>query len=358
MSDPQQAKQSLESFVSQIDTKLEHYWDSELALSFGFNQKQKTLIEEVLTHAKEHNLRSAKRLRGSFAYYGYLLGSQPPDDRIWNVAMAVELVHTALLIHDDFMDQDEVRRGKPTTHTYFFRGDRHYGDSMAISIGDSVLCIGFELLLKSGFEGKTLQRAMSKMLRGIAQTAYGQTYDITLEHLRTQWTEDDIIAVHKAKTSIYTFENPLLIGALLGDVPEEAFPILHDYAMDGGIAFQMQDDVLGIFGKPEKTGKSADSDLLQGKCTLLVMKALENGTSGEVQAIEKVWGKKSANSEDIHKAKQAVIDSGSLAYSIRVSKEYAVKAAHRITDLKKLALNNKAIDYLEGIAQYLTTREL
>ena len=358
MKDSQNARKILEHFITDIDGRLATYWDSELALQFGFNAKQKDLIKEILLHAKEHNLRVAKRLRGSFVYYAYRLGDKPVDDRIWKVAMAVELVHTALLMHDDVMDQDTIRRGRPTTHQYFLRNDPHYGDSMAISVGDAVLCMGFELLLQSGFEGESIQKAMTKMLRGITQTAYGQAYDVTLEHLRDTWSEDDIIALHKAKTSIYTYETPLIIGALLGEIPQEALGILHEYAMDGGVAFQMQDDVLGVFGDFTKTGKSADSDLLQGKCTLLIMKTLEKGTPEQITAVETVWAKKTATDIDLQKAKQAIIDSGSLDYSIQISKEYARRAARAVEALRSLSLNQEAIDYIENIAKYMAEREL
>ena len=109
----------------------------------------------------------------------------------------MELVHAALLMHDDFMDEDQTRRGGPTTHMYF--GGGHYGDSMAVDIGDALLCLGFELV-----EDK-------EILRAIVNTAYGQAYDVSLEKFG-KWTEDDVLTMHKAKTAIYTYENPLFIG--------------------------------------------------------------------------------------------------------------------------------------------------
>lgn len=352
------AKQSLESYITRIDPKLDEYWQKELALGFGFNAKQKALVSQIIDHAREHNLRPAKRLRGSFVHYGYLLNHAEPDERIWSVAMAVELVHTALLIHDDFMDQDATRRGKPTTHEYFAQGDVHYGHAMAVSVGDAVLCVGFQLLMDSGFEQEPLKKAMSKMLRGIANTAHGQAYDVSLEKMKNTWSEDDVITLHKAKTSIYTYENPLYIGGYLGRVSAEALMSLHAYAMDGGVAFQLQDDILGVFGDPEKTGKSANSDLLQGKATLLVMKVFHEGTSSQVHALENVWGKRNASEAHIDDAKQAIIDSGSLAYSNAMSRKYAAQAAGYAHALRAMHLNVEAIDYIEGIAEYMVHREL
>ncbi|MFO0703228.1 MAG: polyprenyl synthetase family protein [Patescibacteria group bacterium] len=354
------ARSKLKDFAKLMDEKLAEYWDNEISSNFGFNSKQKTLIKEMLLHSKEHNLRPAKRVRATFTYFSYLLKpGNVLNEKIIKACLALELVQTALLMHDDFMDQDVVRRGKPTTQIYFEKNnDKHYGESMAVTVGDAVLCLGFELLNDSGFDPIRVQKANAKMLRGIAQTAYGQAYDVTLEKLQNEWIEDDVISVHKAKTSIYTFENPLFIGAHLTDLPTETFPILHDYAMDGGVAFQLQDDILGIYGDELKTGKSADSDLLQGKCTLLVVKTLADGTKDQKEALMNVWGQRHADHDDIELAKKAIVDCGSLEYSKTISRSYAQKSAKTASKLRALGLNNESIEFLEGIAEYMVEREL
>ena len=352
------AKQTLIDFVGVIDEKLKKYWAEELALDFGFNEKQKELVRKMVTHAEEHNMRAAKRIRGAFVYYGYLLGNKAPDERIWKAAMGTELVHTALLMHDDFMDQDDIRRGGPTTHKFFENGDGHYGESMAVDVGDAVLELGQELLLTANFDAELVKKATIKMLRGIANTAWGQAYDVSLEKMRGEWTEDDGITVHKAKTAIYTYENPLFIGAILAGLEGEVFEILHDYSMDGGVAFQLQDDILGVFGDPEKTGKSANSDLLQGKCTLLAMKTLLEGSEQQKMDLVKVWGKRKADDTAIRAAKQALIDSGSLEYNRTISRVYAQKAVESAEKLRTLRLSSEAIDFIQGIAQYMVNREV
>ncbi len=351
----QTAKEKLIAFVGEMDQKLRKYWEEELALNFGFNETQRELVRKMLLHGKEHNLRKAKRLRGSFVYYGYKLGGGEVDDRVWKAAESVELVHTALLMHDDFMDQDKVRRGLPTTHEYF--GGGHYGDTMAVNVGDAVLCLGYERFLNCGFEQEKVVKAMRKFLRGITNTAYGQAYDTSLPMLG-EMTEEKVMSLHRAKTAIYTYENPLLIGAILADLSEEVQKILSDYSVDGGIAFQLQDDILGVFGDEEKTGKSANSDLLQGKVTLLIVSVMEKGTEEQKEAVKKVWGKLEAEISDIERAKKAIKESGSYTYSVEVAKEYAVKAAEIATKLRNRGLRDEAIDYLEGIARYMVQREV
>ncbi|MEK7524776.1 MAG: polyprenyl synthetase family protein [Patescibacteria group bacterium] len=356
----QKAKKTLVAYVSQIDKKLANYWDNEMAANFGFNERQKMVVREMLLHAKEHNLRPAKRARGAFVNFAYELSGKKADERVWRAAMGVELVHTALLMHDDFMDRDEVRRGGPTTQKFYEAkggGDKHYGESMAVSIGDAVLCLGYQPLLDCGFPTNTVKLAMDQMLSGITQTAYGQAYDVTLEVMRN-WTEDDVIALHRAKTGIYTYENPLLIGAILAGLADEVKAVLVDYAMDGGVAFQLQDDILGVFGSEDDTGKSADSDLKQGKCTLLVLKALETGSEAQKKAVEAVWGEMEAGRAELDLAKKAIEESGALEYNRKLAKEYAGKAAVTAGKLRGLGSAVPAVDYIQGIAEYMVERKV
>ena len=354
------AKEKLEGYIPQIDEKLAVTWDEEIAAKFGFSKRQTGVVKELLLHTKEHNLRPAKRLRASFVHYGYQLGGGKLDDKIWMAAEAIELVHTALLIHDDIQDKDKIRRGGPTTHEYYqkkFGGDLHFGEAMGINAGDGILCLGFEKLIKSGFESNRVVAAAGQLMRGILNTAFGQSYDVTLEKWH-DFTEKDVIVLHRAKTAIYTYENPLFIGGHLAGLPEQVFGILHEYAMAGGVAFQLQDDILGVFGKPEKTGKSADSDLMQGKCTLLVLDVLNKGSASQKQAVEKVWGDWKAEKADLDRARQAIKESGSYEYNKQLAKKYASRAAKAAAGLRDLDLNLEAIDYIQGIAEYMVEREV
>jgi len=361
------AKGRLKEIAGMVDNRLEKYWEEEIKNNFGFTKSQKELIKRMLLHGKEHNLRSAKRARAVFVYYGYLLGQELKESRnqelkmetekVWRAMEAVELVHTALLIHDDFMDRDEVRRGGPTSQIFFGKKDAHYGESMAVCLGDAVMCLGFERLLSCGFGAEIVNKAMKQFLRGITNTVYGQAYDTSLPVLG-KITEEKILGLHRAKTAIYTYENPLLIGGILGGLGKKEIKILQEYSIDGGVAFQLQDDILGVFGNEEKTGKSSNSDLLQGKATLLVAKVLKKGTGKHKGDLRKVWGKMKAKRQDIEKAKKAIRESGSYDYSVKVALKLAEKSIKTAGKLRGRGLNQEAIDYLEGIARYLVEREV
>lgn len=351
------AKETLMNFVEIIDEKLKLCWQDEIDLNFGFDNDQKKMVLDMLEHAKEHNLRSGKRLRASFVYYSYLLGGGELNEKIWRAAIAIELIHTALLMHDDFMDEDLLRRGKPTTNAYYGKNDKHYGNSMAVNLGDAVLCLGYKKLLDSGFEADRVNMALGQLLRGIENTAFGQAYDMTLSKL-TNISSESVMALHKTKTAIYTYENPLFIGGILAGLDKEIMQILHKYSMLGGVAFQLQDDILGVFGDTEKTGKSDNSDLLQGKLTLLITYIKEFGNMEQRACIDKVWGNKNATSDEIILAKKAIVGSGSYQHSVDVAKGMAKDAAEAISKLRTTNLKVEAIDYLEGIARYMVERQV
>lgn len=339
------AKKWLQDFVPKIDAKLGEVWDREAIELFGFNDRQKALFKEMVEHARDHNLAPSKRIRSSFVFNGFKLGKGEISEGVWQAAAAVELVHTALLMHDDFMDEDLLRRGQETTNAYYAKKyGKHYGDTMAVGVGDMVLCLGFEVLGKCGLANDRVIAAMNHLHRSILYTSVGQAHDVTLGHLEN-WTEEDVIAVHKAKTGFYTYENPLLVGAILGGVNDEVIKILKEYAEDGGVAFQLQDDILGVFGEPDKTGKSADSDLMQGKATLLVLKAGLESKTGRTH-------------EEVELAKKQIIESGSLEYSRNLAKSLAKKAANTAEKLRAFDLDPEAIDFIQGVAEYMVEREV
>lgn len=305
-------------------------------------------------------------MRGSFIYYGYQLLGGTDKRSALDAAKSIELIHTALLMHDDFMDQDNTRRGKPTTHEHFSKqhkdssrrfSSEHYGHSMAVDLGDIALLAGYEILGHSHFPEKLKLDALNRMLRGVVNTGFGQAYDVTLEAVGKA-SEKDIVDLHYAKTSIYTYENPLHTGAVLAGASEADLDIISKYAVPGGIAFQLQDDILGLFGEPEKTGKPAHSDLRQGKMTLLITYALKKGNRHQAKKMREIWGKRDLSESEAKEARKIVIDTGSLDYSIKTSVKWAKKAQKAIPAMKIKNWDKDAIDYLDGIAQYMVERDL
>jgi geranylgeranyl diphosphate synthase, type I len=361
-----QAKKNLNLFIPKINKKLEKYFDQEIKHAFGVSPKERELTIHLWEHIKEHCLRPAKRLRGSFIYYGYLLLGGKDEKAIMDAALSIELIHTALLMHDDFMDEDDIRRGKPTTHKFYetihkknnYKNNAaHYGHSMAIDAGDTALLAGFEVLTHANFPNKNKIEGITRQLRGIINTAFGQAFDITLES-QGKATDQDIFDLHLAKTAIYTYENPLHIGAILAGAQKDDLKLLSQYALPAGIAFQLQDDILGLFGNPEKTGKSDDSDIREGKMTLLYTQVLKRSNLKQKQIVSSLWGKKDLTKKEASLVKKIVISTGSLEYSKKTSIKHAQKAQSFIPKMIAKGWNKKAIGYLDGIAQYMIERDI
>jgi len=361
----QNAQKELKNYAQEINPQLRQFFVRELKSPFGISAREQKLSHEILTHLQEHSLRPAKRLRGALVLTGHKLLNADDNKNAMSAAISMEIIHTALLIHDDVMDCDDTRRGKPTTHKYFAtlhdeqyeHGDQcHFGESMAIQVGDIALLLGFSVLAESTIKEELRLQVLNRLLRGIIHTGYGQVFDVTLEAMGKA-QEQDIIDLHSAKTAIYTYENPLHIGALLAGATKSDLLLLSRYALPAGIAFQIQDDILGLYGNPEKTGKAADSDLKQRKLTLLMKKAYEFGDLKQTQKLNKIWGNPDLTATDAQLARQIILETGSLDYSKKLSVEYAQKALSTIPKMKENGWNQVALEFLEGIALYMINRE-
>lgn len=360
------AKKTLKAFVGRIESELQHYFEGEIGQAEITSHRERKVAKQVLKHIMEHNMRPAKRLRASFVYWGYKLLGGKKEKEILKTSMFIELIHTAALMHDDIMDQDDTRRGRPTSHEYYrkvyekkYKGGnaKHWGESMAIDAGDAAFYLGNEILSKSGFNDRLKIKALNRLFRGVVRTAWGQAFDITLEAQKAA-CEKDILDLHLAKTSVYTYETPLHVGALLAGATNRDLELISEYAIPGGIAFQLQDDILGFYGDPKKTGKPAHSDLRQGKMTLLIISALKNGSKRQTEKLCTIWGKRDLTGAEAEEARKIIIETGSLDYSRRAAVKWAKRAQRAIPKMKKRGWNSQAIDYLDGIIQYMIDREV
>lgn len=360
------ARKRLKQIAKKVDSKLSHYFDTQIENAFGVSKAQKRVSQEALEKIKDHCLRPAKRLRASLMITGYEILGGDDFEKILDASLSIELVHTALLIHDDIMDQDEMRRGGLTTHKQYEREHRrylnrcdptHYGISQALNTGDIALLLGHQILAQSDFEPEIRLKAVERLLSGAIHTGYGQGFDMYLE-AKGKASQSDILDLHTAKTAIYTYENPLYIGAILANAEKKDLKALSRFAIPAGIGFQLQDDILGLFGNPEKTGKAADSDLRQGKMTLLIRKAFQHANATQSQALTKIWGKQNLSKADAQLARQIIIDTGSLQYSKDLSRKYAKKAQESLQTMRNRGWHKESIDYLEGLAVYMIERKL
>ncbi len=238
---------------------------------------------------REYVLRGGKRLRGALVLLGCeAAGGREPE--ALPASLGCELLHAYLLIHDDFMDRDELRRGGPTLHTSLGRAHgEHLGASLALLLGSICQAWAHELLLSSPVPPERSLAALQLFEAAIEQVTVGQMLDLAAAKVG-ELPVSAVLEIERRKTGGYTFELPLRLGALLGGATAALDDALSRYARPLGVAFQIADDLLGTFGAPEVTGKPNGSDLREGKRTLLISAALEAATPADASALREGLG--------------------------------------------------------------------
>lgn len=233
--------------------------------------------------------------------------------KILPIALAVEIIHDFLLIHDDIIDQSDRRRGKSTIHKRYGKlFGSHYGISQAIILGDIACFEAFKLIDMADFEDDLKIAAQKRLLVTLIETGYGEALDV--EYVYKKPTFSAIWQMTQAKTATYSFVGPLTCGAILGKVKKAQLESLVTLGLAAGTAFQLHDDILGLFGDEEVIGKSVLSDLREGKNTLLIYKAKELAKADARRVLDRLWGKRDANFDELQKVKKIITDSGALAW--------------------------------------------
>lgn len=251
-------------------------------------------LRDAFSYLRDYLLRGGKRLRGALVLLGCEAGGGDPDDAL-DASLGVELLHAYLLIHDDFMDQDEVRRGGPTLHRAL--GGDHLACSLAVLCGSLCEAWAQQLILGNG-RGAGEREAARLVALTLEQVILGQMADLRAPRAR-ELSAREILEVQQRKTGSYTFELPLLLGATLASAKPPVLSALSDYARPLGQAYQIADDLLGTFGSPEVTGKPNASDLREGKRTLLVALGLEMASAQDARALRDGLGRPEMDAEGL-----------------------------------------------------------
>ncbi|MDO8627433.1 MAG: polyprenyl synthetase family protein [Candidatus Diapherotrites archaeon] len=354
----EQAVQILQNYKAKLDLELYSYLDTKIKSANPFGKFSTDLVENL----KEFNTRGGKRSRGTFAIFGFKCLQKGFEKEIVKAAISLELVQAYLLVHDDIMDEADMRRGKPSFHKEYEEicvkefpefNRKRFGESVALLGGDLLASFGYDALIQSSFSDNLKFKALNKLNEIIYDTCFGQVLDM-LGGAKKELTEDEILQIQTLKTARYSVEGPLILGAILGGAKPNDLKILSNYGIPVGQAFQIQDDILGMFGNEEKIGKPADSDLKEGKKTLLILKALEKGSEDQKKIIRYALGNKDLNKNDADRVRQAIKDTGSYDYSVQLAKKLIAKGKFA---LKKGKFNSEGKEFLLGIADYMLSRE-
>jgi len=347
---------------------LENYAKRANPLLRDFFREQRTRFSsesEMLERIEEFCLRGGKRLRPALVYLGYrLLGGKDSDD-IVKTSLVVELIHSFLLIHDDVMDESFLRRGKPTLHKRYedeckkcyqkYNNHARLGESLAVLAGDLSHCLALNLLHSAPFPSDRKMRVLDKLHQAIQATIFGQELDLRLE-AKGMSKPKDILRMYRLKTAQYTFECPLQVGVILTGGSNKDLELISSFSIPLGIAFQIQDDILGLFGDKEVTGKSVDNDIRQGKQTLLIAKALENGREKERKTIQEALGNNRVSKTQIKELQDIVKSTGALSYAEQVARKHLRKAEIALEKMFQENYDRNTLRILKDLTDFVIER--
>ncbi len=280
-------------------------------------------------------------------------------------SLSLELIHNASLIHDDIMDNADTRRGKQAFHKIFhdYAEDNYnnaninhanYGESIGILGGDYVYNLAYRAIHNDGFSPKITLRAAQEFNIGFLKIVQGVIFESDLMG-RNNVTEEEYIEMIKGKTAAL-FEKSARLGAILAEGSISQIDNLGSFALNAGIAFQLVDDVIGTFGDSKKTGKPVDSDIKEGKKTILVIKAFENASIEQKSILSRILGDSEATAADVEKIREIMRQTGALSYARKLAEELFQLSKSFLENLEP-PLNQPYKNYLINIAKMGVYRE-
>jgi geranylgeranyl diphosphate synthase type I len=299
---------------------------------------------EFVTSLLTEFVPGGKYVRSTFTYLGWLSGSRGPTelseelDAPLRAAASTELMHAFALLQDDVMDQSALRRGRPALHVQLAGWHRalgldgpaeRFGESAAILLADLCLVWAEQLFRDSGLPATALARGWPRydLLRG--ELAVGQFADL-VHDARSEPTFDEVLDVIRRKSGNYTVRRPLELGAALAGADEPTLAVLGDYGGLVGEAFQLRDDVLGVFGRPDVTGKPSGGDLREHKATSVVVLAADMASPVQDAELSRLCRRDDLDDADLDRWRQLIIDTGAPARIEQLIAERVTAACDRL----------------------------
>jgi geranylgeranyl diphosphate synthase type I len=314
----------------------------------AFVDRQRPVLSAVsedlapMVSALDALLAGGKRLRPAFCYWGWRGSGGDDRPEIFTAAASLELLQASALIHDDVMDGSDTRRGQPAAHRRFeamhaasgWRGSSEaFGAGAAILLGDVCLTWSDEMFQGSGLSDDALRRGRPIFDVMRTEVMCGQYLDLVGQargsHADGRAMVEAALQVVRFKAAKYTIERPLQLGAALAGSGDLA--ALSAYGMPLGIAFQLRDDVLGVFGDPAETGKPAGDDLREGKRTVLIALTLERSSPAQAETVARLLGDPALDADGVERLRGIIVDTGALDACERMIDRYADEASGALT---------------------------
>ncbi len=336
------------AFLQEVRGRVDLRLGELLGQARDFTQVTAPSALPVLQAAHDLTFRGGKRLRPALLFAAVECvepGAYP--EAAADLGAALELLQTYLLVHDDWMDADPVRRGAPSVHVSLAAhyGDPHLGAATAILAGDLMGSLVHRVVAAIDLPTARRRAVQAVFARMEHEVILGQCLDVT--------RSPDIERIHQLKTGSYTVRGPLELGLALAGASDEAFQVVRAYGTPLGLAFQLRDDLLGAFGSAAETGKPVGGDFREGKETYLVRHARAHLPHAEREALDAIVGRREATEAQIVEAQRLVARSGA-----REAAEVRIRSLREecLAALEAPTLHPYGRELLRVFAVYLTDR--
>jgi geranylgeranyl diphosphate synthase type I len=301
---------------------------------------------EVLRGIAYYPLAGGKRLRPVLTMAVAEAVSPGAGERALPFGCALELVHNFTLVHDDLMDNDSVRRGRPTQHTV-------WDEASALNAGDIIFALAFETITLTEADDTTVRRLVSETARTVFEIGEGQQWDMDFEGAGPgEISEGDYLRMNEFKTG-RLFEMAAKGGARVAGADEELAQEMGLFAREMGIGFQIWDDYLDVYADQEKLGKDVGSDIRNGKHTLMAIRTLAAAEGDDREAFLAAFGNEDASKEQVAAAIGVMERTGAVASCRATAEEYAAQAEARLRHLAP----SEHREFLRGLIYYMIARD-
>ncbi len=319
-----------------------------------FLKKVKTTSPQILPLVQEFikSCAGGKRIRGSLIKLGCELSGGKPNKDTIQAAVAYEIFQTAILAHDDIIDKSLLRRNQPSLYSAL--GGDHRGISHAICLAD----IGFFLCYKILGTLKIADNKKVKVIQSFSDamiyTVFGEALDVELSYPNKKRGSKDVFNIHGLKTAWYTIIEPLTIGGIIAGANNKLLTSFGEFGHNLGIAYQIQDDILGVFGDEKTLGKSVQADIEENKNTLLITYALQKANPRQKKILKQFYGTGKITDSEASKIRKVFIETGALERT-QISAQTYLKAGKKL--ITKITKNKDHQLLLNELADYLVNRQ-
>ena len=355
-------------FYKTVKRKFEHEINN-INSSF-INDEDNKYVKDAVNELIRMNS-DGKYLRASLIALGYRSFGKD-GDKYLPLALAYETFQTSILIHDDIIDNANLRRGKITIpksyenrfdaydkdDSLFENRKKHIADSLGICIGDLGFYLASKIVINNYSEDDSFKRLLDLYNKIVINTIKGEIIDVLLpfeEQYRKKKssTEDSVIEIYKLKTAWYSIIGPFALGMVLSNASEKEISDMEEVLYNLGIAFQIKDDILGIYGNETEIGKSASSDISEFKQTILYTYVSKNNDK-LLAELNKVYGKENLSEDDINTVKDIFYKSGAKEYAVSMMESMFEKSRDKLSKIDFIGEEYKNI--INGFITYLNLR--